>query len=443
MADSDKTAHISESLMERFSVRTLSETELTTIARHLTGCPDCQAEFVSTLRRQRGTANLSFSLSPEFWLRHGHLDYEELVELGEGKLDATDRELFDAHLQVCPACSEDVKSFLAFREQISPELAVSYAPTEQEPTSERLSWMTSWRGLVWKPIYSAAIVVIGIGLVIGGALLLNRRAENQQAQQEPTPQVSPSSTPEGHLANLPSPPASPGESPSEKPTGAEALVVLNDRGGTISVDKTGNVSGLEDVPASTRNEIAQVLLSEKLDAPAILKELRGQEGGLRGSNNKQPFKLISPSRAVIVSDLPMFSWEKAQGASAYKVYVNDLAGHEVARSEELPPESIRWRVQKALKRGDIYSWTVVAVVDGKEIVSPGPSSPELRFQILPQNQLNQLRELKKARSYLALAVFYSKVGMVAEAEQELKELQSRNPGSQKLRALLSKIRQMD
>src|SRR5882762_6324948 len=132
MADSDKTAHISESLMERFSVRTLSETELTNIARHLTGCPECQAEFVSTLRRQRGTANLTFSLSPEIWLRHGHLDYEQLVELGDGKLDATDRELIDTHLKVCPACGEAVRSFLAFREQIAPEMRVSYAPLENE-----------------------------------------------------------------------------------------------------------------------------------------------------------------------------------------------------------------------------------------------------------------------------------------------------------------------
>ncbi|MCU1265719.1 MAG: hypothetical protein JWM21_2037 [Acidobacteria bacterium] len=443
MAESDKTAHISDSLMERFCMRTLSEAELTNVAGHLTGCPDCQAEFVSMLRRQRGVAGLSFSLAPEFWLRHEHLDYEHLVELGEGKLDATDREYKDAHLKVCPACREDVQSFLAFREQIAPEMRVSYAPVENESVKKPLPWLSWWRGRTWSPVYSAALVAIGIALVIGAALLLNRRAENQQAQQEPTPQVSPSSAPEGHLANLPSPPASPGESPSEKPTGAEALVVLNDRGGAITVDKSGNVTGLEDVPASTRNEIAQVLLSERLDAPAILKELRGQEGGLRGSNNKQPFKLISPSRSVIVSDFPMFSWEKAQGASAYKVYVNDLAGHEVARSEELPAESIKWRVQKALKRGDIYSWTVVAVVDGMEIVSPGPSSPELRFQILPQSQLSQLRELKKTQSHLALAVFYSKVGMVAEAEQELKELQSRNPGSQKLRALLSKIRRMD
>lgn len=439
MAESDKTTHISESKLERFSVRNLSETELTNVAGHLTECPDCQAEFVSTLRRQRGTANLSFSLSHEFWLRHGHLDYEQLVELGDGKLDAADRELFDAHLQVCPACSDDVKGFMAFREQITPEMGVSYGPLENGSVKEQLPWISWWRGRTWSPVYSTALVVLGIALVIGAALLLNQRAENEQAQQEPTPQVSPSSTPGGDLATLPSPPASPGESPSEKPTGAEAVVVLNDRGGTITVDKSGNVSGLEDVPASTRNEIAQVLLSERLDAPAILKKLRGQEGGLRGSNNKQPFKLISPSRAVIVSDLPMFSWEKAQGASAYKVYVNDLAGHEVARSEELPPESIRWRVQKALKRGDIYSWTVVAVVDGKEVVSPGPSSPEMKFRILSTSSLQQLNELLKTRSHLALGVFYAREGLLAEAERELRILVRDNPRSQPANNLLREI----
>lgn len=35
MAESDKTTHISELKMERFSVRTLSETDLAKVARHL------------------------------------------------------------------------------------------------------------------------------------------------------------------------------------------------------------------------------------------------------------------------------------------------------------------------------------------------------------------------------------------------------------------------
>ena len=83
MAERDTTEHISESTMERFCMRLLTESELTMAARHLTGCPDCQAKFVSTLRRQREVADLSFTLAPEFWLRHDHLDYEQLVELGE------------------------------------------------------------------------------------------------------------------------------------------------------------------------------------------------------------------------------------------------------------------------------------------------------------------------------------------------------------------------
>ena len=58
---------------------------------------------------QRGVADLSFSLAPEFWLRHEHLDYEQLVEMADDNLDAADRELIDAHLKVCPACGEDVR----------------------------------------------------------------------------------------------------------------------------------------------------------------------------------------------------------------------------------------------------------------------------------------------------------------------------------------------
>lgn len=439
MAESDKTAHISDSLMERFCMRTLSEAELTNVAGHLMGCPDCQAEFVSMLRRQRGVAHLSFSLAPEFWLRHEHLDYEHLVELGEGTLDATDREVFDAHLQVCPACSEDVKSFLSFREQITPEMRVSYASLKNESVKEQLPWISWWRGRTWRPAYSAALVAIGIALVIGAALLLNRRAENQQAQ-EPTPQMSPSSTPEGHLANLPSPPASPGESPLEKATGAEAIVVLNDRGGTITVDKRGNVSGLEGVPASTRNEIAQVLLSGRIERPSVLKDLGGQQATLRGSNDGPTFKLISPARGVIVSDRPTFKWENVSKASAYIVYINDPSGQIVARSNELSPEHREWLVPTPLGRGEIYTWTVTAVVDGMERVAPGRSVPEMKFQVLSAANLRQLNQLKRVRSHLTLGLFYAKVGLIGEAERELQTVVLLNPGCESAIKLLREIR---
>jgi len=84
----------------------------------------------------------------------------------------------------------------------------------------------------------------------------------------------------------------------------EASVVLSDRAGTVTVDKSGHVTGLDDVPAPTRDQIAKVLLLERLERPAILKELGGQEAGLRGGRNTAPFQLVAPSRTVIVTDRP-------------------------------------------------------------------------------------------------------------------------------------------
>lgn len=434
MAESDKTEHISESIMERFSVRNLSESELTNVARHVTRCPDCQAEFVSSLRRQRGDADLSFTLAPECWLRHEHLDYEQLVEFAEGTLDATNRELIDAHLKVCPPCQEDVRSFLAFREQIAPELRVSYSP-EKETAQKRLSLVNWWRDWTWSPAYSVALVVIGIALVIGAAVLLNRREESQQAQQSPTPQVSPGLTPDDRSAHLPSP----NESPSEKPNSTEAVAVLNDRGGTISVDRSGNVSGLDDVPKPVRDEIAQALLSSRIDRPAILKELSGQDSALRGSNSRQPFKLISPARSVIVSNRPTFKWESMPAASAYTIYITDSNGQLVARSDQLAIDRREWRVPNSLKRGQIYSWTVTALVDGKEVTAPGPSAPEMKFQVLSAADLGQLNRLKQVRSDLALGIFYAKVGLIAEAEREFQTVVRQNPSAPIVERLLKQI----
>jgi hypothetical protein len=439
MAESDKTEHISESIMERFCMRALTENELTMVAGHLTGCPDCQAEFVSTLRRQREVTDLSFTLAPEFWLRHEHLDYDQLVDLGDDKLDAADRELIDVHLKICPPCREDVRSFLAFREQIAPEMRVSYAPVEKESAREWLSWVSWWDGRTWKPVYSAALVVIGIALVIGAALLLNRRAENQQAQQVPTPQGSPSSTPDNRAADVPSPPATPNESPIEKPTSAEAIVVLNDRGGPITLDKNGNVAGLDNVPVPTRNDIAKMLLSEKIERPSILRELGGQGGGLRGSNSAMMFKLISPARTVVISDRPTFRWEYLAGATEYRVFVTDSNGHKMVESGELPPTHTEWTPTVSLKRGEIYTWAVIAIVDSQEIVSPGPAAPEIKFQVLPAIHLRELKQLNRSRSHLALGFFYARVGLMAQAEYEFRQLVGLNPKSKATKNLLLSV----
>jgi hypothetical protein len=319
---------------------------------------------------------------------------------------------------------ENGRSLPAIQKEIGPELEVAYAPIEQEPTR---------RGLAWKPIYATAIIVIGIALVIGAELRLKRRAENLRAKEA---QASPALAPDDRAANNLSPLAALNESPVENPDSSATIIALNDRSGMVSVDKGGNLSGLDDVPVPTRDDIAKALLSERIMRPAILKDLAGKENAPRGSENAQPFKLIFPSRAVIVSDRPALKWERVSGASSYRVYVSDSAGQEMARSEELPSERTEWLLPKPLKRGEIYVWTVVAVVDGKEISSPGPSAPKMRFQVLSDRNLQQLTQLKKTGSNLALGVFYSREGMIPGAEGEFQALVRENPGSLVAKKLL-------
>jgi hypothetical protein len=83
-----------------------------------------------------------------------------------------------------------------------------------------------------------------------------------------------------------------------------------------------------------------------------------------------------------------------------------------------------------------------ALVDGKEIVSPSASAPEVKFAILSSNDLNELNQLKKSNSHVALGVFYAKVGLVTEAEREFQKLIQLNPQSELPRKLLQSVRNL-
>jgi hypothetical protein len=104
---------------------------------------------------------------------------------------------------------------------------------------------------------------------------------------------------------------------------------------------------------------------ERIVAPEILARLSGIDITLRGPNSDQLFKLRSPARTVVITDRTSFEWDKLPGATNYRVYVGDLRVHEVANSEDLSPDRTIWKPPAALKRGEIYSWAVAAVVDGK------------------------------------------------------------------------------
>lgn len=447
--------------MRLLCVRALPEADLAEIARHLADCSQCHRLLVSSLR-ELGLETPSFSLAPEFWLRHEHIDYDQLVELAEKRLDESDRELIDAHLETCPACREDVRSFLAFRQEIEPELGVRYGPGMQSPPRGPVRQWNWWQGVARRPAYAvAAVILITVALAIA-VMIFSNRTSVFEAWKGPNPQVTPKPTPSvGGVVTAASPTTTPpnNESASTSPTptidpspkrsiespapqiGNSAVLALNDGRSTITLNKDGQVTGLDDVPLGTKRDIATALVAEKIEAPAVLNSLAPESTTLRGNRSTgAPFTLVSPGRTVIVENSPVFKWEQLAGAKAYRVYVLDSRGRQVAKSEDLPSANTEWKPSAPLDRGNIYSWVVIAVVDGKEIVSPGAAAPAMRFQVLSANDIQKLDQLKRTRSHLVLGVFYAKVGLLAEAEREFQELDRLNPDDKVAQKLLLSVR---
>ena len=112
----------------------------------------------------------------------------------------------------------------------------------------------------------------------------------------------------------------------------------------------------------------------------------------------------------------------------------------IAKSDALTADRREWLIPNALKRGEIYSWTVTAMVDGREVISPGPSAPEMKFQILSTDHLRQLNQQKKLRSTVALGIFYVKTGLIGEAKQQFRVLVQENPKSEAALKLLRQVR---
>ena len=415
----------------------LTEDEAAAAAVHMADCQDCHQRFVAELNHQRGSIPFSFTLDPEFWFRDDHVDYDLLVGLADETLDQDTQEIIGIHLKTCETCREDVRSFLAFRKASAGEMNVSYARPDYASTQNLVPAAPWWRGLVTRPSYAIAAVVLLVLALLAGMIALNRRTGSLEANNNGQANTGTERNPDAS-------PSQPSETASTPPNDDSAQIAkLNDSGGEVTIDKNGRVTGLDNVPENSRQYIARAALSEQIQPGDVLRRLSGEQSGLRGDDNGgKAFRLLYPLRRVVTEDRPTFKWESLSGATNYRVYVLDVNSDQVAQSEELSPTQTQWKAPSPLRRGQIYSWVVTAQVDGKEIVSPSASVPEVKFAILSSNDLNELNQLKKSNSHLAFGVFYAKVGLVTEAEREFQKLIQLNPQSELPRKLLQSVRNL-
>ena len=423
------THHLATLQIKQLCVSALPEDELTTAAVHTAECQACDQRFIEELKRQRGPVPFNFTLEPEFWFRNEHLDFDQIVGLADNTFDDETLEIINIHLSACESCREDVRSFLAFRDATAGEMKVSYGPAHYESRDDMRGAPWVWQRLQRRPVYAVAVIVLVAVAVLIGVIALSRRSgpleANKQEQTNRDSERSPTISP----------------TPAASVELSARVAKLKDAGGEVTIDKDGRITGLDEVSENSRQHVARAALSEQIVPADVLRRLSGEQGGLRGNDDgPQGFRLLYPVRRVVTEARPVFRWESLPGVSSYRVYVLDQDGNQVSQSEDLPPTQTQWEAPASLRRGQIFSWAVTALVDGKKVVSPSASAPEMKFAVLSTTDFQELSRLKKSNSHLALGVFYARVGLLNEAEREFERLVELNPQSELSRKLLQSVR---
>jgi hypothetical protein len=233
-------------------------------------------------------------------------------------------------------------------------------------------------------------------------------------------------------------------SPSQNPEGAAVIARLNDGNGQVTLDADGNLSGINHLYPVYSQMIKDALISQRLEESPLLAGLvRRDDISTRGGDSQGVgFSVISPVGKVALSDRPTFRWSPLEGATGYVVEVYDDNLNQIVSSSKLTGTS--WTATQSLKRGVIYSWQVTAIKDGEEYRSPHAPAPQANFRILDETLAHELAQARRAyaSSHLTLALVYTRVGALDEAEREFRALIKANPNSKILRRLLANLRTM-
>ena len=220
--------HLTDKQSQAFQARTLSATEMVTALQHLENCESCRQRSHKYFQQLNDLQPSIIFLLPEFQLRHEHLDEEQLTALADNLLGVEEREILRSHLKGCLRCSEELRGFLAFRQELTAEFNIRYAPISLP--KQRRQWSLSWRIFRWKPLYAGLLVTV----CLVALTLFFRHQGSEQAINTSSP-----------LPTTPIIPLPDSSTPTPTPTTNmtqpenEVIASLRDQAGTVVVTRAG------------------------------------------------------------------------------------------------------------------------------------------------------------------------------------------------------------
>lgn len=222
-----------------------------------------------------------------------------------------------------------------------------------------------------------------------------------------------------------------------QPWSGPPLVTLHDGNYELELDPQGRIVDFGTLPADLHRPLENLLHEGSFGGSPNLDKLLGKS--TPPATDPYP-DLIAPVLTVVESQQPLFAWNRIEDAQKYTVAVfGDNGNVPLAQSDKLT--STTWRPTEQLERGQIFTWSVTATIDGsREFLQPGTARP--RFAVLSEEDQVALKSTAAnlRGSQLLLADLYFHYGLLDRAEKTLLTLQQANPRSQVVADFLSQVR---
>src|SRR5262245_24654767 len=371
--------HLSDQELERYRDRRMSSRELLASDDHLAECSDCGSRLWSGAGSTEALDSIEETLVAGSSIVSGHLTFDQMAALVDNAVTEPDRELFDTHLAYCSGCRDEVGDLLRDKSMIQGARDKAYAPSRRAlparaPERARgiaaSSRVTSFR---WALQAAAAAVIVllvswGMSVRLGRTIsrLQSRIADLEHDNQDLQKQSRATSALEEDLAAA----LRRNEALKQQLAGdSQTAISLNDGAGRIALEKDGRLTGADFLNPSDQAAVKAVLTAGRVKVSADITSLRSGSGTLMGeAGGQRNYGLVDPVGKVVRSDRPAFRWRTTPGAVSYELTLYGDDFQEVAASG--PVAQTNWIPKSTLSRGKVYTWQVVTVVDGKQVVLP-------------------------------------------------------------------------
>lgn len=219
------------------------------------------------------------------------------------------------------------------------------------------------------------------------------------------------------------------------------LETIYDAGNSFKVLNNNTLAAMKDSPTITSRSL-------KVRLPDQVTKLFGSRQNIMSEDSSWRDKIvqISPFSTMVLNGQPNLQWQAIAGATSYQVSIySEDDNHELVESSG-SLNVTEWQPTRILLPNKRYFWELEVTINSELFNFPLQNQPRARFQVLDQDQVEQLEgELKNIEatnpgSNLLIGMVYADFGLLDQATTIFQQLKQDNPNSKLVDRLLNSVK---